>query len=201
MKKVSSLLAALALLAPVTSGFAKMPHKARAEAPPSDSLYAAHELQLDLFGTYAFEDAGLFGDDTAGGGIGLNYFITEHFGIGGEGMLFDTDGDMLGSTSFNLFARAPLGQSGLAFYGYVGAGVIFNVDDFDTDDFTDAVDRLKDGDDATDRDDLFFEAHIGGGAEYRFTRNVGVFTDVRHTWVDRDDSDFTSVRAGFRIRF
>lgn len=170
------------------------------------SLYRANELQIDIFGTYVFEDddnGRLFGrdDGTWGGGIGVNYFFTRHFGIGVEGMLFDTDGDTLGSTAFNLFLRAPLGDSGFAVYGIAGAGVVFNADDLDRDDFEDARDRFDDDRDSRSGDDVIFAGHVGGGLEYRCTENFGVFVEGRYTFVDLSDADYASARAGIRIAF
>ena len=189
-------------------------------SPPIDdipqqpfSLYRAHEIQIDVFGSYVFEDDDnhrLFSDDdgSAGGGIGVNYFFTENFGIGLEGMLFDTDGDSLGSTALNLFLRMPLGSSGLSIYGIAGAGIVFNADNLNAgnldDDFNDAFDRLEDDIDDDDEhnvtnSNILFEAHIGAGVEYRFTENLGLFTEARYTYVDLDDGDYPSARLGIRV--
>ncbi len=170
----------------------------------SISLYNAGELQLDLFGAYVFRDDGdsrLFSDDVAGGGVGVNYFFTRGFGLGLEGMVFDTDGDTLGSTAANLFLRKPFGESGFALYAFAGAGIVFNADHLDEEDFERARDRLDDDREPSDADDIIFEAHAGLGLEYRFSENFGIFTDGRRTFVDRDDSDYTSGRVGVRIVF
>ena len=73
----------------------------------SISMYSS-ELQLDIYGAYAFagNDGGsIFGEDTPGAGAALNLYITRNIGIGLEGMLFDTDGDTMGSAALNLFLR------------------------------------------------------------------------------------------------
>lgn len=204
MKK--TLLAFSLLAATASAGFAgeSTYQQVQTIAETQPSLYRAGELQIDAFGAYGITSSGnteLLDDDTAGGGIGFNYFFSRWFGIGAEGSLFDTDGDILGTASVNLFLRAPIGESGFAFYGFGGAGVTFNADDLDSDDFSDARDRLEDDDDARDSDDVLFIAHAGVGMEYRFSPNFGIFSDARYTFVERGDSDFGLVRAGLRFVF
>jgi len=168
------------------------------------SLYNGGELQFDIFGTYAFaDDEGIsfFDEDTAGGGLALNYFVTRHIGFGLEGMVFDTDGDTFGSGALNLYLRAPLGDTGVAIYGFGGAGLVVNAENLNEEDFEEARDRYNDDTEASDSDDVLFEAHIGIGAEVRLNEHLGIFTDLRHTFVERDDSDYSSARAGLRIAF
>ncbi len=170
----------------------------------SQSLYRAGEWQIDLFGAYAFTDSDnrrLIGDDVFGGGLGINYFFTRNFGIGAEGSLFDTEGDVLGTANVNLVLRFPIGQSGLAPYIFGGGGFVFNADDLDSDDFSDARDRLDDDEDARSTDDVIFIGHAGGGLEYRFTPSFSVFGDARYTWTESDHGDFGQARAGVRFAF
>ncbi len=169
-----------------------------------NSLYNAGEWQIDLFGAYAFtndDNRRLIDDEVFGGGLGFNYFITRNFGIGAEGTLFNTDGDVLGTTAFNLLLRFPIAETGFAPYVFAGAGVTFNADDLDSDDFSDARDRVSDNDDPRDTDDVIFIGHAGGGLEYRFTPNFSVFGDARYTWTESDDADFGVARAGVRFAF
>lgn len=197
LKAIKSLIAMTAFAVLGSSVIAQDKNPAFQPVPISDSaLFRAHEFQIDLFGTLGFsssESEQLFDEETGGGGIGLNYFFTRNFGIGIEGMVFDTDGDTLGSTAVNFFVRAPIGNSGLALYGLAGAGILFNTDGIEVDGGSLSSDD--------NNDDVVFETHVGLGVEYRFTKNFGVFTDARYTFADRDDSDFFSGRAGFRIAF
>lgn len=173
-------------------------------AGAQSELYRAGEFQIDAFGAYGFTRSGerdLIGDDVGGGGIGFNYFFTRWFGLGAEASLFDTEGDVLGTTSVNVFFRAPIGQSGFAVYGFGGAGLTFNAEDLDSDDFSDARDRVEDDEDPRDTDDVLFIGHVGAGVEYRFNPNFSIFSDARYTWVERDDSDYGLVRAGLRFVF
>jgi opacity protein-like surface antigen len=205
MKKPLLLLTLLtAMAAPAYAGTASMTTSEVAPMPAPVSLYNANELQFDVFGQYGFTQSGderLIGEDAYGGGLGVNYFITRWFGIGGEGTLFDTEGDTVGTATFNIFLRAPLGESGFAVYGFTGIGVTFNADDLDSDDFEDFDDRVRDSDDPRDTDDVLLQGHVGLGVEYRFSPNFGVFTDARYTFVERDNSDFGLIRAGVRFAF
>lgn len=202
MKIAHVTLSVLALLS--VSSFAGLRNEYGEASFDEISMYRGNELQIDIFGTYAFAEedgSSIFSEDTAGGGVALNYFLTRNLGLGLEGMLFDTDGDTLGSSAVNLFLRAPIGNSGLAIYGFGGAGVLVNADNVNEEDFEDARDRYNDDEEASDGDNVLFEAHIGIGAEFRLSEHLGIFSDLRHTFVERDNSDYSSARAGLRIAF
>lgn len=176
------------------------------QGPPSGgSLYNPHDWQIDLFGSHAFTDSenrGLIGEDEVfGGGLGVNYFITRNVGVGAEGNLIEIDGELLGSANLNVLLRFPIAETGLAPYIYGGAGLTFNGDDLDSDDFSDARDRLEDDEEPRNEDDVIFIAHAGAGLEYRFTSHFSVFGDVRYTWTESDNSDFGLGRVGFRFPF
>lgn len=173
-------------------------------APPSTSLYNAGEWNIDLFGAYADSDSDndyLFDEGTFGGGLGISYFFTRNLGIGAEGTLFDTDGDALGSTSLNLVLRFPIAETGLAPYIFGGAGINFNADDLDSDDFEEARDRIEDDDEPNRGDDVLFLAHAGAGLEFRFTPGFSIFSDARYNWSEEDNADYAQVRAGVRFVF
>jgi hypothetical protein len=142
--------------------------------------YSAHELSLDLFGTYNksfahFDD--LF-DHTwrhgeFGGGVGMNYFFTKYLGTGVD-TFFQRRGRLLNNVTGNLILRAPLGNSGWAPYIYGGAGWR----------------------DAAGPDEL--TADGGVGIEYRPNAHLGIFTDARYVWTDKS-ADEGLIRLGFRI--
>lgn len=202
MKKILlSTILAVGLAAPVFAGDAKAPVSKDPTCciPAPASLYNARELQFDLYGTHSF--ANPMGPDDWGGGIGVNYFFTRYFGIGAEGQLYDTPGDTPGTAALNAIFRYPIGETGFAPYAYAGGGVIYNVNNLDRHDFSDAFDRFVDRDDARIDDDVLFEIHAGAGVEYRCTQNMGVFVDGRYTWTDLHDLEFSTVRAGVRFVF
>lgn len=163
-------------------------------------FYDSMELDLDAYGAYAIEGLG-DEDGVPGGGLGLTFFPWQWLGFGGEGMLYDTDGDTTGSFAGNVILRAPLGDSRLAIYGLAGAGWLVNANRLDEEDFDDARDRAEDDEDATGNEDALFEAHLGVGVELRLSPHVGLFGDVRQTWVESEVEDYTTARIGLRFAF
>jgi hypothetical protein len=155
------------------------------ESPPADpgEKYRAMETSLDIFGTGSISQETInhfngfrYRDDVeGGGGVGLNHFFTRNLGIGAEAYSEDTNRHFVDSTSGSLIVRVPLGASGFAPYAYVGGGHQF------------------------DPIDLSF-GQAGGGVEYRFTPQVGLFADARYVLTD-GAKDHGLVRAGLRLAF
>ncbi len=213
MKKSLVLLTAVLLAAPFARAGqtyiaqTDYKHQERQEvAPPTpaEDLFRRGEWQFDAFGAYAFtgsENERVIGDHAWGGGIGVNYFFTRYFGLGVEGLLLNTDGNVTGSTAGNLIVRLPIESARVALYVYGGGGVVFNGSDLDADDFDDAADRVDDNNRSRDVEDVLFEGHIGLGFEYRISPRVGLFSDVRYTWVESDHSDYVLIRTGVRFVF
>ncbi len=110
----------------------------------------------------------------------LRYFFTRNFGIGLEGEWFDTRRSLFGS-AMNFYLRAPLHQgSRWAPYLFAGVGGLYG----------------------PGRPTV--EGHAGGGIEYRFTPNIGIFTDARYEWVDGSRNNipqFGSMRLGLNFVF
>lgn len=170
------------------------------EASAYSGFYEAMELDLDVYGASAIQ--GLNDEDgVLGGGLGLTFFPWTWLGFGGEGMLYDSTGDTTGSFAGNVVFRAPLGSSRLAVYGYAGAGWLVNANSLDEEDFEDAEDRFDDEEDATGDEDALGEVHVGAGLEMRLSPNVGLFGDLRQTWVESEVQDYTTARVGLRFAF
>lgn len=147
-----------------------------------ENQYTANELSLDLFGSYLagqrkIED--LFKTDIRhghwGGGVGLNYFFTQNFGIGGDINMPDDGHHLVDNAYGQLIARYPICNSGLAPYVFGGGG--------------------RQIDPAWE-----WEGHAGVGIEYRWNPGMGLFTDARYTWV-KNTPDEIMFRAGLRFVF
>lgn len=146
-------------------------------------LYRGNELSVDAFGTaslgqYTIEhpsNQSVRQDTKFGAGAGLNYFITRYIGIGAEAYSQNTTGTFIDSASANLMLRLPLGQSGFAPYIFGGGGHQF------------------------DQTDFWF-GQAGGGMEYRFCPNVGVFLDARAVWPN-ETKNYGVARLGLRFAF
>lgn len=115
------------------------------------------------------------GNDTFyGGGLALDYYLTDRFAIGLEGSWIDTPSVVHGY-SVNLTYRLTCPSNCLSVYVLGGGGVFTN-------------------------GETVGSAHIGGGAEYRFTDNIGLFADARYTWLDGGDITLTQIRTGLSIK-
>lgn len=153
------------------------------QAQDNPSLYSENEYQIDLFAAYkASQNSPLttsissIASDSGDwhGGIGLNYFLTKHLGVGVESYLNNFCGSGLDNINTSVFFRYPYKQ--VAPYAFGGVG--YQLEGEDT-----------------------FTAHLGLGVEYRFTKMFGIFTDVRYTWVDEGRTDNSLVRFGTRFSF
>jgi hypothetical protein len=146
-------------------------------------LYRAEETSLDLFATGSVRQESIDqpsgfrtrDDLELGAGVGLNHFFTRNFGLGGEVYSESTKGSFIDNASINFIGRLPLGESGFAPYAYGGIGRQF--------------DPLE----------LSF-AQVGAGMEYRFTPDVGVFSDVRYVLTD-GAANHGLIRVGLRLAF
>jgi hypothetical protein len=146
-------------------------------------LYRAQETSLDLFASGSVRQESIEqpsgfrtrDDLELGAGVGLNHFFTRNFGLGGEVYSENTTGSFIDNASINFIGRLPLGESGFAPYAFGGLGRQF------------------------DPIELSF-AQVGAGMEYRFTPEVGVFSDVRYVLTD-GAADHGLIRVGLRLTF
>jgi len=156
-------------------------------------VFGANETQFDVFGTYldgkGTDHVGLLRDHGWGGGIGLNHFWTENFGLGidvaglhgRENPSKSTEDKTFIQGTGSFIVRVPYEEYNLAPYAYVGGGV-------------------------TGRAGNWASAHGGVGIEYRLVPNaVGLFTDVRWTYYGdangHGDINNFQARAGVRFAF
>lgn len=145
-------------------------------------LFRGNEIQVDAFGSGAFYKNGRPG---WGGGLGLNYFFSRYIGIGVEQGLVGRNNN--GSNSYtewntlgNLFLRYPICSWNLAPYVMVGGGAFYGTNQG------------------------IGVGHVGGGLEYRFSENVGIFSDARWMYTGEQDFDYSGAvyaRAGLRFAF
>jgi len=141
---------------------------------PAAECFRAHELQLDLFGLHGWTTQGNH-DDGFGGGLGVNYFLTKHLGVGVDGSIRDADAEIW-NASASLILRFPIENGGRCLAPYIlgGGGVQTN---------------------STTAGSF----HAGGGLEYRLPAGFGLFAEGRYFWAGANDQ--VQARAGFRIVF
>jgi opacity protein-like surface antigen len=149
-------------------------------------LFAETENVADIFGTYSAikDDTGGTPitnsntlDDGFGAGIGLSHFFMRYWGIGLEGFAWDGDRreDWVKGVTLDALARLPLENWHIAPYLIGSLGGTFS-----------SVDQ--------------FILGAGGGIEFRFAPNMGIFSDGRYVWAD-ETSDFGLIRTGLRFAF
>lgn len=147
-------------------------------------LFSANELSMDLGASYfagqrgvehVFETNIKGARATWGGDVGLNYFITQYFGVGADVNMAANGGNLVDAVLGNMTLRLPLGNSGFAPYLLGGGGR--------TTDHT-----------------WTWVGQAGMGIEFRPSHNVGIFTDARFLW-PQHGSDALLLRAGIRLIF
>ena len=135
--------------------------------------YVANEFSVDLFGNYATRDKHGNNTDAWGIGGGINYFFTRNFGIGADTYAdaFTVPYLLNGSVIY----RYPLGESGMAPYGFAGFG--------------------RQWDHAGQ-----WTEHLGLGMEFRINSRTGLFLDARRVFAPQT-GDYAVWRAGLRLAF
>jgi hypothetical protein len=152
---------------------------------PDSDLYRAQEFSVDLFGSGAidqhtidhFSGNRVLHNGVLGGGGGINYFFTRYIGIGGDAYVEHPDHDYIETPSGNLILRIPILDTGLAPYVFGGGGYQFSE--------TEAGQDFAQG---------------GGGVEFRFEKDFGLFVDGRYVFTDKTQN-YAVVRAGIRLNF
>jgi hypothetical protein len=144
-------------------------------------LYQPGEISLDAFGADAWRDhtwshLGNYNNHQShlAAGLGANYFLIRYVGVGVDAYSFNTSHNFVDNLGGNLIVRIPL-FLGFAPYAFGGAGHGF-----------DPV-PLTYGD-------------AGGGMEFRFVHNFGIFADARYVWTDKI-RNYSMGRVGLRLAF
>jgi hypothetical protein len=145
--------------------------------------YHANEFEVSLFGSgtvgrRTLEHAStrrLERNGKLGLGAGASYFFHRNFGIEGYAYSESTSGYFVDNVAGDLIARLPLGHSGVALYGLGGGGR--------------QLDPV-----------IQWTLDAGGGVEWRFLKNVGIFADARYVWADKT-RDYGLGRIGLKFGF
>lgn len=135
----------------------------------SQDLFGPGEVNLLGYGMYIDPDEG--GDDWHGG-VELNYFMTRNVGFGVTTHMEDFKGTFIDNLAGDIYLRFPLGSLPIAPYA-VGTGGY----------------------------DFEWERWFGGGgagAELRFSKVIGVFSDIQWLFYE-GGHDALAVRVGFRL--
>lgn len=174
MKKVIlSLLSVAAVAITAHAGPAKSFKEEVVLAP--ECKFRDMEFQIDGFYSGIFGSSGSRINTGSGGGVGLNFFFARYFGLGYEAFWTGSNN----GTSFPLggtaFFRYPICSLNLAPYIMVGGGA------------------------AWPGSTGYGYGNVGGGLEYRFTNNIGIFVDSRYFY--GGTGNLANLRSGLRIAF
>lgn len=179
MKKTLTLLAIV--LATAATSFAG--EASKKVMPSDDCRFRAKEWQVDIS---TVGQVGVYngtGKQGLGGNLGFNYFFSKYFGIGFDNSVGgQRNTGLTGFTGMqgyygvqaDLLFRYPICSWNLAPYLMVGGGGMWG---------------------ASSQGD----GNLGGGLEYRFNPNIGLFADCR--WVYGTGLNMALPRVGLRFAF
>lgn len=222
MKKATlTSVAAMAVAASALAGNVTTPKDVVEVAPPC--LFRDQELQIDAFGLgdfykgannsdfYGSSGRTFSGRPAWGGGLGVNYIFAKYFGVGIEQSLFgrengnvsddpgrlDADGGDYAytrwQTTANFIIRYPICSWNLAPYMLVGGGAQYgNVPTLSDSDGTQTIRYRMAGQGF---------GHVGGGLEYRFSENIGVFSDARYLFSGVNGLPNNQLQWRYGLRF
>lgn len=162
-------------MAMASTGIAGSDFKSNKNVVTTECRFDDYELQLDLFGSGAFYKQG---NPAWGGGAGLNYFFLKYIGLGVEQTLVGKESGTEWGTFGNLFLRYPICSWNLAPYAVAGLGAVYG------------------------QNNSVLAGTVGGGIEYRFTKNIGIFVDARWLYNPSvSDSGAVVARTGLKFAF
>ncbi|MBJ7327565.1 MAG: hypothetical protein JHC52_09510 [Chthoniobacterales bacterium] len=176
MKKyiITGLVTVIAATSSVMAGTTTVESKKTVVPIEEPCLYRDMEFQVDAFGTGGFYHGGSPG---WGGGLGVNFFFLRYLGLGVEQFVVGNNDATEWGTFGHLFLRYPFCW-GLSPYAMIGIGKIYG-------------DKSSIG-----------GGDVGGGLEYRFTENIGLFGDARWFYSpDIDTQGGVIARTGLRFAF
>jgi hypothetical protein len=182
MKKTLSLL--VVTLATASLSFAGQVVSSKKVVLPSDDCrFRANEWQVDISATGKVGNSSSNYNQGVGGNLGVNYFFTKYIGIGVDDSVGGTARPGQTSVGYDslqadLLARYPICSLNLAPYVMVGGGASW------------ATTSQGNG-------------NVGGGLEYRLTKNVALFGDCRWLFGSNGSGYLSQAlpRAGLRLAF
>ena len=185
MKKTLSLLAIV--LATAATSFAGQAVSKKVVVPAETCRFHSNEWQIDSSTVGLLGNSGGQSKEGLGGNLGVNYFFSKFVGIGVDNSVGSErntgqsgfDGlQAFDSLQANLLLRYPICAWNLAPYAMLGGGATWG--------------PTSQGD-----------GNVGGGLEYRFMSNLGLFADCRWLYGGNTGNHLSQAmpRIGFRLSF
>ena len=187
MNRKLSLIAILFATA-ATSFAGEMTSSKKTVMPADDCRFRAQEWQVDMSTVGTLTTYGGQNREGLGGNLGINYFFSKYFGVGidnsvgserNQGQTGFSGLQAFDSVQADLIARYPICAWNLAPYAMLGGGAAWG-----------GTGSQGDG-------------NVGGGLEYRVTRNVGMFVDCRWLYGNNSSKSLSQAmpRVGLRFAF
>lgn len=186
------------------------------------NFFREREWQVDLFGLgdfYRGAEGNFAGSLSGTGGtsrqfsgrpgwglgLGVSYFFTRYVGVGFEQDVFGRDAGSFRSGDYgyirwasigNFLVRYPIERWRVAPYLMVGGGALYG-------NTPDTTLSLASGRQVRYRMSGQGFGHVGGGVDFRLTRNAGVFSDLRYLFSGVDGLPESQMlwRFGVRLAF
>jgi hypothetical protein len=145
--------------------------------------YKANELSFEAFGTGTVGKRTLEHPSTRrierngklGAGFGMSYFFCRYVGVEGYAYTESTHHNWVDDIGGELVLRLPIANSGVALYGFGGG--------------------------SRQLDPVYqWTLDAGGGVEWRFWHNIGVFVDGRYVFAD-ETRNYGLGRVGLKFGF
>ncbi|MDB6175623.1 MAG: hypothetical protein JWL59_4934 [Chthoniobacteraceae bacterium] len=149
----------------------------KSPAPLPEPCFRDTEFQFDTFGSFTDNSHHSIYRDGWGGGVSLNVFFARYFGLSAEGNVYDGGANGVWNPDARLIVRYPIEGGAFCWAPYIfgGGGAQF--------------DGTSSG-----------SWHVGSGAEWRVTREFGIFYEGRYTWTAQSN-DAAQYRLGVRFTF
>lgn len=132
-------------------------------------------LAVSAYGLFLTPDAAAE-DDTFGGGIGVEYFFNQYFGVAGSAQWADPGESVVHNYSADAVLRYPITSICVAPYVFGGVGLHTNSQ-------TEMIGR------------------VGGGIDVRLWDSNGIFADYTYTMPDGDIDEYQIIRLGVKFAF
>jgi hypothetical protein len=132
-------------------------------------------LAVSAYGLFLSPDASAE-DDVFGGGLGVEYFFNQYFGVAGSAQWADPGESLVHNYSADLVLRYPITSLCIAPYIFGGGGV-----------HTNSSTKMI--------------ARIGGGLDVRLWDANGIFADFTQTIPESEIDQYQIIRLGVKFAF
>jgi hypothetical protein len=132
-------------------------------------------LAVSAYGLFLTPDAEVE-DDTFGGGLGVEYFFNQYFGVAGSAQWADPGSGVVHNYSADAVVRYPITSICIAPYAFGGVG-------YHTNSHNEVIGRA------------------GAGLDVRLWDANGIFADWTYTFPGGDLEDYQLIRFGVKFAF